>query len=188
MQEQSACYLHDLGPLMALPSRRGASHVRLERKKSIFLLPVAPPTGAPGTRRGALACARCTFVLRMVLSPQRGAHFPYLRGHEHHLGSAKLSSRLRAVRILKDEPSPARGAHFYAHLRKPMFLERRPSPARPPRTCHRALACAACSFLNKTALSPRRRAHFVFKRLLNRPRAAMIPSIHRSSGSRCLSV
>ena len=85
------------------------------KKINTFLL-AAPPAGAPGTRRGALACVRCTFVLRMVLSPQRGAHFPYLRGHEHHLGSAKLSSRLRAVRILKNELSPARGAHFHAFL------------------------------------------------------------------------
>ena len=52
----------------------------------------------------------------MVLSPKRGAHFPYLRRHEHHLGSAKLSSRLRTVRILKNELSPARGAHFHPHL------------------------------------------------------------------------
>ena len=51
-----------------------------------------------------------------------------------------MSSRLRAVHI------------FTLTYEKPMFLVRRPSPA--------ALACAACSFLNKTALSPRRRAHF----------------------------
>ncbi len=43
----------------------------------------------------------------MVLPPQRGVHFAYLRGHEHHLGLALLSSRLRTVRILKNELSPA---------------------------------------------------------------------------------
>ena len=105
-----------LGPPHGSPvEARCVSRTSRVNKFNTFL-PVAPPTGAPGTRRGALACARCTFVLRMVLSPQRGAHFPYLRGHEHHLGSAKLSSRLRAVRILKNELSPARGAHFHAHL------------------------------------------------------------------------
>ena len=65
---------------------------------------------------GPLACARCTFLSRMVLPPQRGAHFAYLRGHEHHLGLAKWSSRLRAVRILKAELSLAPGAHFHAFL------------------------------------------------------------------------
>ena len=67
-----------------------------------------------------------------------------------------MSSRLRAVRI------------FTLSYEKQMFLVRRPSPACPLRTCHRALACAACSFLNKTALSSRRRAHFAFQRLLSR--------------------
>ena len=54
----------------------------------------------------------------MVLPPQRGAHFAYLRGHEHHLCLAKWSFRLRAVRILKTELSPARGAHFHVFLCK----------------------------------------------------------------------
>ena len=54
----------------------------------------------------------------MVLPPQRGAPFAYSRGHEHHLGLAKWSSRLRAVRILKTELSLARGAHFHAFLWK----------------------------------------------------------------------
>ena len=67
-----------------------------------------------------------------------------------------MSSRLRAVRI------------FTLAYEKLMFLARRPSSARPPRTCHCALACTACSFLNKTALSSRRRAHFAFQRLLSR--------------------
>ena len=65
---------------------------------------------------GLLACARCTFLSRMVLPPQRGSHFAYLRGHERHLGLAKWSSRLRAVRILNTELSPACGAHFHGHL------------------------------------------------------------------------
>ena len=52
----------------------------------------------------------------MVLPPQRGARFAFLRGHEQHLGLAKWSSRLRVVRILKNELSPARGAHFHAFL------------------------------------------------------------------------
>ena len=98
-------------------SRRGAVRLmHVSNEKNHVFGAAAPPAGAPGTHRGALACARCTFLLRMVLSPQRGAHFPYLRGHEHHLWSAKLSSRLRAVRILMNELSPAHGAHFYAHL------------------------------------------------------------------------
>ena len=75
----------------------------------------APPPLRWGTF-GPLACARCTFCLGMVLSPQRGAHFAYLRGHQHHLGSAKWSSRLREVRILKNGLSPARGARFHAFL------------------------------------------------------------------------
>ena len=114
------------GAIRVLVTRLGPPHgspvearcvSRTSRVKNINIFsPAAPPTGAPGTRRGALACARRTFVLRMVLSPQRGAHFPYLRGHEHHLGSANLSSRLRTVRILKNELSLVRGAHFYAHL------------------------------------------------------------------------
>ena len=79
-------------------------------------LPAAPPTGAPGTRRGALACARCTFLVRMVLSPQRGAQFHYLRGHEHHHGSSKLSSRCCAVRFFKNELPLQRGALVYTHL------------------------------------------------------------------------
>ncbi len=116
IQEQSACSLHDLGPLMALPSRRGAPHVRLEQQKSIFVWRRRLRPARRGRTAALSLGARCTFVLRMVLSPQRGAHFPYLRGHEHHLGSAKFSSRLRAVRILKNELSLARGAHFYAHL------------------------------------------------------------------------
>ena len=59
-----------------------------------------------------------------------------------------MSSRLRAVHI------------FTLTYEQLMFWVRRPSPARPPRTCHRALACAARSFLNKTVLSPRHRAHY----------------------------
>ena len=105
-----------LGPPHGSPvEARCVSRTSRVTKTNTFV-PAAPPAGAPGTRRGALACARCTFVLRMVLSPQRGAHFPYLRGHEHHLGSTKLSSRLRTVHILKNEVSPARCAHFHAHL------------------------------------------------------------------------
>ena len=105
-----------LGPPHSSPVEARCASCTSRVKQINTFWAAAPPAGAPGTRRGALACARCTFVLRMVLSPQRGAHFPYLRGHEHHLGSAKLSSRLRAVRILKNELSPACGAHFYAHL------------------------------------------------------------------------
>ena len=86
-----------LGPPHGSPvEARCVSRTSRVKKINTFL-PVAPPTGVPGTCRGALACARCTFVLRMVVSPQRGAHFPYLRSHEHHLRSAKLSSRLRAA-------------------------------------------------------------------------------------------
>ncbi len=102
------------------------------------------------------------FSFRMVVPPQRGAHFDYVLGHEHHLGSKKWSYRLRAVRILKNELSLAHGAHFHAHLRTTNAFGTPPDPS-PLRTCHRALAYAACSFLNKTALSPGRRAHFAFK-------------------------
>ena len=115
-QEQSACYLHDLGPLMALPSRRGASHVRVDLQNTRPFGPLVGPGGAPGVRNGALALARCTFHLKMMLPPQRGAHFPHLAGHEHHLGPSKLSSRCCAVRFLKNELSLLRGALFYTHL------------------------------------------------------------------------
>ncbi len=105
-----------LGPPSWL-SRRGAVRLTYPSSEQInTFVPVAPTTGVPGVRRGALACARCTFVLRMVLSPLCGANVPYLRGHEHQLGSAKLSSRLRAVRILENDLSLAHGEHFHAHL------------------------------------------------------------------------
>ena len=64
----------------------------------------------------------------MVLPPQRGAHFAYLRGHENHLGSAKWSSRLRAVRILKTELSPSRGAHFMLSYAKTNVFGAPPEP------------------------------------------------------------
>ena len=105
-----------LGPPHGSPVEAGCVSCTLRVNKINTFLPAAPPTGVPGMRRGALAYARCTFLLRMVLMLQRVAHFPYLRGHEHQLGSAKLSSRLCAVRILKNELSPARGAYFYTHL------------------------------------------------------------------------
>ena len=115
-QEQSACYLHDLGPLMALPSRRGASHACVDLQNTTSVAPPVGPGGAPGVRNGALASARCTFYLKMMFPPQRGAHFPHLGGHEHHLGSSELSSRCCAVRVLKNELSLQRGALFYTHL------------------------------------------------------------------------
>ena len=115
-QEQSACYLHDLGPLMALPSRRGASHVRVDLQNTRPFGPPVGPGGAPGVRNGALALARCTSYLKMMLPLQHGAHFLHLAGHEHHLGPSKLSSRFCAVRFLKNELSPLRGALFYTHL------------------------------------------------------------------------
>ncbi len=106
-----------LGPPHGSPvEARCVSRTSRVQKKNNMFWPVVPPTGAPGTRRGALACARCIFVLRMVLSPQHGAHFPYLRNHEHQLGSAELSSCLHTVHILKNELSPAHGAHLCAHL------------------------------------------------------------------------
>ena len=100
----------------------------------------------------------------MVLPLQRGAHFAYLRGHEHHLGSAKLSSRLRAVRILKNELSPARGAHFHAFLYKTNVFGAPPEPGMPaadvpPRSRLRgvlifeqngALASTPCAFRFQT--------------------------------------
>ena len=100
----------------------------------------------------------------MVLPPQRGAHFAYLRGHEHHLGLAKWSSRLRVVRILKNELSPARGAHFHAFLWKTNVFGAPPEPGMPaadvpPRSRLRgvlifeqnvALASAPCTFRFQT--------------------------------------
>jgi hypothetical protein len=74
-QEQSACYLQDLGPLMALPSKLGASHVRVDLQNSKPFGPLVGSGGAPGAQNGALACARCTFHLKMMLPPQRGSHF-----------------------------------------------------------------------------------------------------------------
>ena len=75
-----------LGPPHGSPvEARCVSCTSRVRKLNTFV-PVVPPTGAPGTRRGALACAQCTFVLRMVLSPQRGAHFLDLRGLSTILG------------------------------------------------------------------------------------------------------
>ena len=74
-QEQSACYLHDLGPLMALPSRRGASHVRVDLQNTRPFGSSVGPGGPPGARNGALALARCTFYLKMMFPLQRGAHF-----------------------------------------------------------------------------------------------------------------
>ncbi len=67
----------------------------------------------------------------MVLPPQRGARFVCLRGHEHHLGLAKWSCRLRSVRILKNVLSPARGAHFHAFLRKTNVFGGPPEPGMP---------------------------------------------------------
>ncbi len=131
-----------------------------------FFSAATPPAGAPLTRRVALACARCAFSMGAALLLRRGAHFPCRRVHGHQLWLAKLRSRFRGVRILKNELSPARGAHF----QKPMFSARRRSPAPPPRTHQGALACAACSLLKKAVLSPRRRPHFAFERLLSGPR------------------
>ena len=67
----------------------------------------------------------------MVLPLQRGVHFAYLRGHEHHLGLAKWSSRLRMVRFLKNDLSLARGAHFHAFLRKTNVFGVPPEPGMP---------------------------------------------------------
>ena len=115
-QEQSACYLQDLDPLMALPSRRGASHVRVDLENIRPFGPPVGPCGAPGVRNGALASARCTFYLKMMLPPKRGAHFPHLAGHEHHLAPSNLCSRCCVVHFLKNELSLLRGALFYTHL------------------------------------------------------------------------
>ena len=106
-----------------------------------------------------------------------------------------MSSRCCAVRLLKNELPLQRGACIYARLLKtnvcdapgPSGRARRGSKPMPcrvqthvhlislrqgarrglPGGRHRALACAAWPFLNKMVLSPRRRAHFAFKRLLN---------------------
>ena len=69
--------------------------------------------------------------MRMVLPPERSAHFAHLRGHEHHLGLTKLSSRLRTVRILKNELLLAHGAHFHPHLSKTNVFGAPPEPGMP---------------------------------------------------------
>ena len=71
---------------------------------------------APPGCEMVLSLQRSAHYLKMMLPPERGAHFPYLGGHEHHLGSAKLSSRSCAVSLLKSELSLQRGALFYTHL------------------------------------------------------------------------
>ena len=126
LDQNLICRARAAGPIRVLFTRLGPPHgspvearcvSRTSRMKQIHtFLPAAPPTGAPGMRRGALACVRCTFLVRMVLSPQRGAQFHYLRGHEHHHGSSKLSSRCCAVRFFKNELPLQRGALFYTHL------------------------------------------------------------------------
>ncbi len=63
--------------------------------------------------------------------PQRGAHFAYLRGHEHHLGWAKWSSRPSVVHILKNELSPARCAHFHAFVSQTNAFGVPPEPGMP---------------------------------------------------------
>ena len=102
----------------------------------------------------------------MVLPPQRGAPFAYSRGHEHQLGVAKWSSRLRSVRILKTELSPARGAHFHALLCKTNVFGAPPEVGMPVAdvpSCFRlhavlffeqngALASTPCAFRFKLAL------------------------------------
>ena len=60
-----------------------------------------PPDGLLWSCHGALALARCTFHLKMMLPPQRGAHVHHLAGHEHHLGPSKLSSRCCVVRFFE---------------------------------------------------------------------------------------
>ncbi len=99
-----------------------------------------------------------------MLQLQRGAHFAYLRGPEHQLGWAKWTSRLCVVRILKNELSPARGAHFYAFLWKTHVFGAPPEPGMPaadvpPRSRLRgvlnfeqngALASTPCAFRFQT--------------------------------------
>lgn len=117
VEEQSACYLQHLGPLMALPSRRGASQVHFTFKSHTFV-----GDGASGWRAvGAPWCSRLRAVRmfgKTALSPRRGAHFAHGRVIVRQHGSSKLLSCLRAVRILKNELSPVCGAHFHVRLRK----------------------------------------------------------------------
>ena len=86
-------FYYYLGPVMALPSRHGASHVPVDLQNTKPFGPPVGPGDAPGVRNGALASARCTFYLKMMLPPPRGAHLPHLASLEHHLGSSNLSSR-----------------------------------------------------------------------------------------------
>ncbi len=100
----------------------------------------------------------------MVLPPKCRAHFAYLRGHEHHLGLAKWSSRLRVVHILKNELSPVCGVPFHAFLWKTNVFGAPPEagmPAADVPPCSRlrgvaifeqngALASMPCAFRSQT--------------------------------------
>ena len=105
---------HGPSPGSAVEARCFSSTFRFV--KYIICLPLENFSGSPGVRNGVLALARRTFYLKMMLPPQRGAHFPHLVGHEHHLGPSKLSSRCCAVRFLKNELSLLRGALFYTNV------------------------------------------------------------------------
>ena len=103
-----------VGPFHGSPveARCVSRTCRPAKYKAIW--PPVGPGGAPGVRNGALALERCAFYSKVILPPQRGAHFPDLAGHEHHLGSSKLSSRWCVVRSLKHELSLQRGAFLHS--------------------------------------------------------------------------
>ena len=91
-----------------------------------------------GTPQGALASARCSFFLKITLSPRCGAHFACPSRGGLHPGLAKLRSRLRAVPIFYKNDALASAACSLCHPRR----------------------SGALSSLNKTMLSPARGAHF----------------------------
>ncbi len=95
----------------------------------------------------------------MVLPPQRGAHFANLRGHEHHLGLAKWSSRLRVVRISKMSSRLCAVRIFTLSYENACFW------------CAARARQARCG--RATVLSPAQRAHFCTKRR-SRPDAVLV--------------
>jgi len=91
-----------------------------------------------GTPQGALASARCSFFLKITLSPRCGAHFACPSRGGPHPGLAKLRSRLRAVPTFSKNDALASAACSFCHPRR----------------------SGALSWLNKTMLSLARGAHF----------------------------
>ncbi len=83
LDEPCVCSLHDLGLPMALPSQARCTRCTFYHRQTNTFSVSSRPAGAPRTRRGALACARCSFCLgasswpatwaiKIVLPPAHG--------------------------------------------------------------------------------------------------------------------